>query len=219
MIQFNSVTKIYDGIPVIEDFTAHIESGEFVFISGPSGSGKSTLIRLLSCSERPDSGQIIFQDEDLSDIRRSRIPFIRRMIGFVFQDSMLLSYKTIFENIALVLRITGFPMREIEHRVAEALRLVGMSDKIYAVPSALSGGEQQKAAIARAIVNDPLVLAADEPTGNLDIDSAWDLFQIFEKINRTGTTVIIATHNYELIKRMGRRVIALEKGPRVYRIC
>ena len=210
MIQFNNVTKIYDGIPVIKDFTAHIDKSELVFICGPSGSGKSTLLKLLFCRERPDNGQIIFQDEDLSVVRRSRIPYIRRTIGFVFQDSMLLSYKTVFENIALVLRIAGFPRVEIEHRVKEALKLAGIEDKIYSLPPTLSGGEQQRVAIARAIINDPLVLIADEPTGNLDMDKAWEVFQIFEKINRTGTTVIIATHNYELVKRMDKRVISLE---------
>ncbi len=210
MIQFNNITKIYNGVPVIRDFTARIDKGEFVFISGPSGSGKSTLLKLLFCSERPDNGQILFQDEDLSAIRRSRIPYIRRTIGFVFQDSMLLTYRTVFENIALALRVTGFPKGEMDHRVQETLRLVGMGDKVYTLPSALSGGEQQKVAIARAIVNDPLVLVADEPAGNLDIDSAWEVFQILEKINRTGTTIVIATHNYELVRRMQKRVISIK---------
>lgn len=212
MIQFNNVTKIYDGVSVIKDFTAHIDKGEFVFISGPSGSGKSTLLKFLFCSERPDSGQVLFQEEDLSSVRRVRIPFIRRAIGFVFQDSMLLPGKSVFENIALALRVVGFPGKEIRYRVTETLRLVGMSDKMNAVPSTLSGGEQQKIAIARAIVNDPLVLAADEPAGNLDRDSAWEVFRIFEKINQTGTTVVIATHNDEMVQRMHKRVIALKEA-------
>lgn len=210
MIQFNNITKLYNGIPVVKDFTAFIDKGEFVFINGPSGAGKSTLLKLLFCSERTDSGQIIFQDEDLSSISSLRIPFIRRTIGFVFQDSMLLPEKTVFENIGLVLKVIGLPRVEIEYRIEEALKLVGMGEKIYSVPSALSGGEQQKVAIARAIVNDPMILMADEPTGNLDIDSAWEVFQIFEKINRTGTTIIVATHNYEIVKRMNKRVITLE---------
>ena len=214
MIQFNNVTKIYAGVPVIRDFTAHIDKGEFVFISGPSGSGKSTLLKFLFCSEMPDSGQVIFQEEDLSSVKRSRIPFIRRTIGFVFQDSMLLSSRSVFENIAIALRVVGFPGKEIGYRVTETLKLIGMSDKINVVPSTLSGGEQQKVAIARAIVNDPLVLAADEPAGNLDRDSAWEVFRIFEKINQTGTTVVIATHNDEIVQRMQKRVITIKEAVR-----
>lgn len=211
MIQFNNVTKIYNGIPVIKDFTFHINTGEMVFITGPSGSGKSTLLKMLFCSERPDSGEIIYQDEEISRIKKSRIPYIRRTMGFVFQDSRLLANRTVFENIALVLRVVGFSRKEIKFRVEESLRLVGMREKIYAFPPTLSGGEQQKVAIARAIVNDPLVLLADEPTGNLDLDSAWEIFRIFGKINQTGTTIIIATHNYDVIQGMGKRVITLVK--------
>jgi len=214
VIQFNNVSKIYNGVSVIKDFTAHIDKGEFVFISGPSGSGKSTLLKFLFCSERPDSGQVLFQEEDLSSVRRARIPFIRRTIGFVFQDPMLLSSKSVFENIAIALRVVGFPGKEIGYRVTETLKLIGMSDKINVVPSTLSGGEQQKVAIARAIVNDPLVLAADEPAGNLDRDSAWEVFRIFEKINQTGTTVVIATHNDEIVQRMHKRVISLKEAVR-----
>jgi len=209
VIQFNNVTKIYNGIPIIKDFTASIKNGEIVFIHGPTGSGKSTLLRLILCSESPDAGQILYEDEDLSQVPRSRIPFIRRTMGFVFQDARLLPNKTVFENIALVLKATGFPRRDMEGRVRETLRLVGMEEKIYAPSSTLSGGEQQKVAVARAIVNDPLLLLGDEPTGNLDRDSAMEIMEIFEKINRTGTTIIIATHNQELIKRMNKRVISL----------
>lgn len=209
MIQFNNVTKIYYGIPVIKDFTARIDKGEMVFIAGPTGSGKSTLFKLIFGSENPDAGQILYQDEDLSQVNRSRIPLIRRTMGFVFQDARLLSHKTVFDNIVLVLKATGFPRKEMEFRVRETLKLVGMEDKIYAVSATLSGGEQQKVAVARAIVNDPLLLLGDEPTGNLDSDNAMEIFRIFEKINRTGTTVIIATHNQEIVKRMGKRVISL----------
>lgn len=209
MIQFNNVTKIYSGIPVIKDFTARIDHGEMVFITGPTGSGKSTLLRLIFCSETPDAGQILYQDEDLSQVHRSRIPYIRRTMGFVFQDARLLSHKTVFGNIVLILKATGFPRQEMEFRVRETLKLVGMEDKTYAVSATLSGGEQQKVAVARAIVNDPLLLLGDEPTGNLDSDNTMEILRIFEKINRTGTTVIIATHNQEIVKRLGKRVISL----------
>ena len=209
MIQFNNITKFYNGNPVIKDFSCYVEKGEFVFICGPTGSGKSTLLKLLMCIEKADIGEVMFQDEDLSHVSESRIPFIRRNIGFIFQDGRLLFNKTVFDNIALVLKICGLQKKEIEYRVSEALRLVGMSDKIYSFPSALSGGELQKVAAARAVANDPLLLAADEPAGNLDEDNALEIYNIFNKINRTGTTVIVATHNCEIAKKMGKRIITL----------
>ena len=215
MIQLNNVTKVYNGIPVLENFTAKIDKGEFVFICGPTGSGKSTLLKLIFCEEIPDSGQIIFQDEDISDINRSRIPYIRRSIGFIFQDSRLLLHKTVYDNISIVLRVTGFSWKDTENRVKETLRLVGMEDRIYAVSKELSGGEQQKVAISRAIVKDPLVLLADEPTGNLDSKSALGIFQILEKVNKTGTTIVIATHNYDIVNKMKKKVISLENAQRV----
>ena len=209
MIQFNNITKYYNGNPVIKEFTASVEKGEFVFICGPTGSGKSTLLKLLMCIEKADIGEVMFQDEDLSHVSESRIPFIRRNIGFIFQDGRLLFNKTVFDNIALVLKICGLQKKEIEYRVSEALRLVGVSDKIYSFPSTLSGGELQKVAAARAVANDPLLLAADEPAGNLDEDNALEIYNIFNKINRTGTTVIVATHNCEIAKKMGKRIITL----------
>ena len=209
MIQFNNITKFYNGNPVIKDFSCYVEKGEFVFICGPTGSGKSTLLKLLMCIEKADIGEVMFQDEDLSHVSESRIPFIRRNIGFIFQDGRLLFNKTVFDNIALVLKICGLQKKEIEYRVSEALRLVGMSDKIYSFPSALSGGELQKVAAARAVANDPLLLAADEPAGNLDEDNALEIYNIFNKINRTGTTVIVATHNFAIASKMGKRIITL----------
>jgi len=209
VIQFNNISKYYNGNPVIKDFTSSVEKGEFVFICGPTGSGKSTLLKLLMCIEKADIGEVMFQDEDLSHVSESRIPFIRRNIGFIFQDGRLLFNKTVFDNIALVLKICGLQKKEIEYRVSEALRLVGVSDKIYSFPSTLSGGELQKVAAARAVANDPLLLAADEPAGNLDEDNALEIYNIFNKINRTGTTVIVATHNCEIAKKMGKRIITL----------
>lgn len=214
MIQLNNVTKTYKGTPVLKNFTARIEKGEFVFICGPTGSGKSTLLKLIFCEEFPDSGQIIFQDEDISDISRSRIPFIRRNMGFVFQDSRLLLHKTVYDNISIVLRATGFSRREAEYRVKESLKLVGLEGRLSAVSRELSGGEQQKVAISRAIVKDPLVLLADEPAGNLDADSAWEIFQILEKVNRTGTTIVITTHNYDIAGKMKKKMILLERMER-----
>lgn len=207
MIQFNNVTKLYNGIPVIKDFTASIEKGEFVFICGPTGSGKSTLLKFLMCIEHPDMGEVMFQGEDLSAVSKSRIPFIRRSVGFIFQDGRLLFNKSVFDNIALVLKVAGLPAKEIKYRVSETLRLVGIADKIYSLPSTLSGGELQKVAVARAVVNDPILLLADEPTGNLDIDNALEIYNIFNRINRTGTTIVVTTHNNDLVKSMGKRVI------------
>ena len=209
MIQFTNITKSYGSIPVIKDFTASVEKGEFVFICGQTGSGKSTLLKLLMCIEKADIGEVLFQGEDLSAVSESQIPYIRRDIGFIFQDGRLLSNRNVFDNIALVLKICGLAKKEIEYRVSEALRLVGMSDKIYSLPSTLSGGELQKVAAARAVANDPLLLLADEPAGNLDEENALELYNIFSKINRTGTTVVIATHDCEMAKKMGKRIITL----------
>ncbi|MCC6543534.1 MAG: ATP-binding cassette domain-containing protein [Nitrospirae bacterium] len=209
MIKFNNISKYYNGNPVLKDFSATIEKGEFVFICGPTGSGKSTLLKLLMCIEKADIGEVMFQDEDLSVIRESRIPYIRRKIGLIFQDGRLLYNKNVFDNIALVLKICGLHKKEIAYRVSEALRLVGVSDKIYSFPSTLSGGELQKVAAARAVANDPILLLADEPAGNLDEDNAIEIYNIFSKINRTGTTVIAATHNCEMARKMGKRIITL----------
>ena len=209
MIQFNNITKYYNGNPVIKDFNASIEKGEFVFICGPTGSGKSTLLKLLMCIEKADMGEVMFQDEDLSVISESRVPYIRRNIGFIFQDGRLLFNKNVFDNIALVLKIFGLKKKEIEFRVSEALRLVGVSDKIYSFPSNLSGGELQKVAAARAVANDPILLLADEPAGNLDEVNALEIYNIFNKINRTGTTIIVATHNCGIASKMGKRIITL----------
>ena len=209
MIQFTNIIKSYGSIPVIKDFTASVEKGEFVFICGRTGSGKSTLLKLLMCIEKADIGEVLFQGEDLSAVSASRRPYIRRNIGFIFQDGRLLSNRNVFDNIALVLKICGLAKKEIEYRVSEALRLVGMSDKIYSLPSTLSGGELQKVAPARAVANDPLLLLADEPAGNLDEENALELYNIFSKINRTGTTVVIATHDCEMAKKMGKRIITL----------
>ncbi len=209
MIQFISITKTYGSRPVIKDFTASVEKGEFVFICGPTGSGKSTLLKLLMCIEKVDAGYVILKGEDLSSVSESRVPFIRRSIGYIFQDGRLLLNKNVFENIALVLKICGLPKKEIEYRVSEALRLVGVSEKIYAFPSTLSGGELQKVAAARAVANDPFLLLADEPAGNLDAENALEIYNIFNKINRTGTTVVVATHDFETAKKMGKRIITL----------
>ena len=209
MIQFNNISKYYNGNPVIKDFTSSVEKGEFVFICGPTGSGKSTLLKLLMCIEKADIGEVMFQDEDLSVISESRVPYIRRNIGFIFQDGRLLFNKNVFDNIALVLKVFGLKKKEIGFRVSEALRLVGVSDKIYSFPTNLSGGELQKVAAARAVANDPILLLADEPTGNLDEVNALEIYNIFNKINRTGTTIIVATHNCGIASKMGKRIITL----------
>ncbi len=209
MIRFNHISKSYNEQHVIKDFTASVEKGEFVFVCGPTGSGKSTLLKLIMCIEKADSGEVLFQGEDLSAVSCARIPLIRRSIGFIFQDGRLLFNRNVFDNIALVLKICGVPKKEVEYRVSEALRLVGMSDKIYSFPATLSGGELQKVAVARAVANDPLLLMADEPAGNLDDENALEIFSIFSKINRTGTTVVVATHDHEMAKMVGKRIIQL----------
>nr|WP_279230393.1 cell division ATP-binding protein FtsE [Thermohalobacter berrensis] len=207
------VSKEYTkGVKALKDINIHIDKGEFVFIVGSSGAGKSTLIKLLLKEEEPTDGKIILNNMDITNISNRKIPYIRRSVGVVFQDFRLLPNKTVFENVAFAMEIIGASSREIRRRVPIVLSMVGLSHKANNYPNELSGGEQQRVSIARAIVNNPNVLIADEPTGNLDPDTAWEIMKILREINRRGTTIVMATHARDIVNIMKRRVIALEKG-------
>lgn len=213
MIKFINVSKKYDkGIIALSNINFEIESGEFVFIVGPSGAGKSTLIKLLLKEEEPTSGTIIVNKKDITKMKRKEIPYLRRSMGVVFQDFRLLPNKTVFENVAFAMEVVGAHPKEIRRKVPMVLSLVGLSDKADQYPQQLSGGEQQRVALARAIVNEPSILIADEPTGNLDPDTSWEIVKLIAEINKRGTTVVMATHAKEIVDAMKKRVIALEKG-------
>ncbi|MBP3664249.1 MAG: cell division ATP-binding protein FtsE [Tyzzerella sp.] len=213
MIELRKVTKEYSkGIAALNGVSLKIEQGEFVFIVGDSGSGKSTLIRLLMKELEPTGGDIRVMGEKLSELEHKEIPFYRRKIGVVFQDFRLLKDRNVYENIAFALRVTEAPSRVIKKKVPAALSLVGLAQKYKSYPKELSGGEQQRVAIARAIVNEPSILLADEPTGNLDPVNSWEIMKLLEEANERGTTVIVVTHNHEIVKTMKKRVITMQKG-------
>ncbi|HUK77621.1 MAG TPA: cell division ATP-binding protein FtsE [Thermoleophilia bacterium] len=213
MIVFEHVSKMYDqNVPGMADATFHIEKGEFVFLVGPSGSGKSTLIKLVLKQLEPTEGRILVAGRNLQTLRRSKVPLLRRNIGCVFQDFKLLPSKTVYENVAYALEVVGEHRRSIRRKVPEILNLVGLSDKTNSLPHEISGGEQQRVSVARAFVNHPPLLLADEPTGNIDPETSIGIMQLLLRINRTGTTVVIATHDREMVDRMRRRVIALDAG-------
>lgn len=215
VITFEHVTKVYEAQPnkpALNDVSLHIFPGEFVFLVGHSGSGKSTFINLLIRQIKPTQGKIYIADEDLTGMRNWRVPYLRRNIGCVFQDFKLLPNKTVFENVAFALEVIGKSRHVIRTQVPEVLRLVGLQDKLEKRPDQLSGGEQQRVSIARAIVNRPPLLVCDEPTGNLDPQNSRGIMDLLERINRTGTTVFVATHDREMVDNMRRRVIALDRG-------
>jgi cell division transport system ATP-binding protein len=201
-----------NGKMALIDLNVSIPSGDFVFLVGPSGAGKSTFIRLLIREQLATAGRVIVAGLDLARMRRSQVPALRRRIGIVFQDFRLLPAKTVFENVAFALEVTGTSRNEIRHRVPQLLSLVGLHEHDDHLPTQLSGGEQQRAAIARALVHDPSMLIADEPTGNLDPVTSWEIIQLLIQINAMGTTVLMATHNQEIVNAMRRRVLALEQG-------
>ena len=214
MIEIINATKIYDdnGAKGFQDLSLKIDKGEFVFIVGPSGSGKSTLIRTLLKEEELTKGKLIINGEDVTTVSPKEIPYTRRKMGIVFQDFRLLPNKTVFENVAFAMQIVEASYREIRRNVPMALTMVGLQKKSRAYPSQLSGGEQQRTALARAIVNNPPLLICDEPTGNLDPDTAWEIMTLLEDINRRGTTVVVATHAWDIVDSMKKRVIALKSG-------
>ena len=213
MITLTHVGKQYGRIhTALSDVSFHIESGDFVFLTGPSGAGKSTLLKLLFRQQVPSTGEIKVAGHRLASMPEKEIPFLRRKLGVVFQDFKLIHTLTVFENVAFVLKILGVSHAEQKQRAFRTLKMVGLQHKLSSFPLQLSGGEQQRVAIARALVNDPLVLLADEPTGNLDPDLAQEIMALFERINGSGTTVMVATHDRSLIQRMRKRVLGLEHG-------
>lgn len=213
MITLEHVSKSYSaGIPALNDICLNIDEGEFVFIVGDSGSGKSTLIRLLMKELKPTEGTIIINNQDLKKVRHRRIPKFRRNFGVVFQDFRLLKDRNVYDNVAFAQKVVGESNRNIRKRVPQVLSMVGLAAKYKSYPKQLSGGEQQRVAIARALVNEPKILLADEPTGNLDSNNAWDIMKLLEEINERGTTVIVVTHNMEIVKTMKKRVITIQKG-------
>ncbi len=213
MIETLSLSKIYGREDyAIRDLTLTVEKGEFAFLTGPSGAGKSTLLRLLLMQERPTEGSVIVGGRDLATLSPAEIQTYRRTVGFVFQDFKLIASKTIFENVAFVLRVLGQPVEQQRRRTYQVLKWVGLQHRHNAYPLELSGGEQQRVAVARALVNEPHIVLADEPTGNLDPDLSLEIMNLFRDINASGTTVLVATHDRELIKWVGRRVIQLDQG-------
>lgn len=213
MIELINVSKTYpNGIDVLFNVSLNIGKEEFVFMVGPSGAGKTTLLKMLYRDEVPSSGKVVVDKINVAELAPSQVPFLRRNMGVVFQDYKLLAKRTVFENVAFALRVTGAPRSTIRRKVMQVLELVGMLRRANAFPEELSGGEKQRACIARAIVNNPPILLADEPTGNLDPTTSWDIIQLLEKINKRNTTVLVATHNKSIVDDMKRRVVAIENG-------
>ena len=213
MIKLDHVSKVYkDSVIALDGVNVDIQKGEFVFIVGPSGSGKSTLIRLLIREEEPTKGEIFVAGKNIAGLSSWKVPYLRRNVGTVFQDFKLLPEKTVYENVAFALDVIGKPKHLIKARVPEILELVGLGEKLQHYPDELSGGEQQRVSIARAFVNRPLILLADEPTGNLDPATSVDIMKLLDRINRTGTTVVMATHDNAIVDAMRRRVIELTGG-------
>lgn len=214
MIHLHDVTKIYpqNKVVALENINIDIERGEFVFIVGTSGSGKSTLMKLLMREEVTTSGQIIVDGKNVNNLEQKEVPYLRRTLGVIFQDFRLLEDRTVYENVAFAMQVIEAPRHIMQKNVSTVLDIVGLRDKIKHFPSQLSGGERQRVAIARAIVNDPKIVIADEPTGNLDPETSWDIMDIFQRINAAGTTIIMATHDKTIVDHMYRRVIELEHG-------
>lgn len=213
LIRVDNVQKTYkNGVVALYDFNLSIQKGEFVFVIGASGSGKSTLIKMLYREEKPDRGAIFIGGINVAKLKNRKVYVLRRKLGVVFQDFKLLPKLTVFENVAFAMEVFGYEKSEIQRRVLEVLDLVGLKNKVRQYPDQLSGGEQQRVVIARAIVNNPKLLICDEPTGNLDPDTSMEIMRVLENINNLGTTVIMATHDRDIVKRMGKRVILIEDG-------
>lgn len=213
MIHMRNICKTYDtGAVALDNVNIDIAKGEFVFIVGASGAGKSTFIKMLFREELPTSGKLLVNGHDVINMDRKEVPYLRRGLGVIFQDYRLLPDKTVFENVAFAMQVIEAPRRIMQRSVNAVLDVVGLRDKYRSFPSQLSGGEQQRVAIARAIVNDPAIVIADEPTGNLDPDTSWEIMDIFQRINKAGTTIVMATHDRNIVDAMKKRVIAIEDG-------
>ena len=213
MITMRDVTKVYPNkVVALDNINVDIQKGEFVFIVGASGAGKSTFIKLLMREEKATSGEIIVNGRNVVKMKSSEVPYLRRELGVIFQDYRLLPYKTVFENVAFAMQVIESPRQMMQRSVDSVLDIVGLREKHKNFPGELSGGEQQRVAIARAIVNDPAIVIADEPTGNLDPETSWDIMDIFQRINAVGTTIVMATHDKAIVDSMKRRVIAIENG-------
>ncbi len=212
MIRFEKVSKVYRGVPALDDVTLELNHGEFISLVGQSGAGKSTLLKLIFGEERPDSGRILIDDVDVAHIPGHQVPHLRRKMGVVFQDMKLLPRKTALENVRFAMEVSGYPEDKIEKDVPKILELVGIADKANNFPGEMSGGEKQRVAIARALAHRPVLLLADEPTGNLDEINSLEILDLLQKINERGTTVILATHARDLVNKLQKRVVTLEKG-------
>ena len=213
MIETHHLSKLYSrGVYALRDLSLTVDKGEFIFLTGPSGAGKSTLLRLLLRQDVPSEGELKVLGRDLKSLGAAQIQSYRRSVGFVFQDFRLIPRFTVFQNVAFVMRVLGLPLSTQQRKTFQVLKWVGLQHRMNAFPQELSGGEQQRIAIARALVNDPNLILADEPTGNLDPDLSLDIMNLFREINARGTTVVVATHDRELIRRVGRRAITLDHG-------
>lgn len=214
MIRAFHVSKVYESgdRPALHDVSLTVDKGEFVYLTGPSGAGKSTLLKLLFAAERPTRGQILLNERNIATLKLREIPKFRRQLGVVFQDFKLIANRTVAENVAMALWVLGMPEREVQRRVTRTLKEVGLFHRAHALPPKLSGGEQQRAAIARALVNDPMVLIADEPTGNLDPEMSVEILELLERANARGTTVFMATHDQALVQRFPKRTVMLHAG-------
>jgi cell division transport system ATP-binding protein len=209
----SEVSKVYEnGSSALNNINIDIEKGEFVFLVGSSGAGKSTFIKMIFREVLPSKGQLIINGRNIMTMKEDEVPYLRRGLGIIFQDYRLLPDKNVYENVAFAMQVIEAPRREMQKRVNSVLELVGLRDKLKSLPSQLSGGEQQRVAIARAIVNSPMIVIADEPTGNLDPDTSWEIMKIFERINKSGTTIVMATHDKTIVDAMQKRVIAIEDG-------
>ena len=213
MIHMKNVGKVYDsGIVALRDINVDIQKGEFVFVVGPSGAGKTTFTKMIFREELPTQGQLVVNGRNVTALKSSEVPYFRRSLGIIFQDYRLLPNRTVYENVAFAMQVIEAPRREIQKRVNHVLELVGLRYRARNFPTELSGGEQQRVAIARAIVNNPVVVIADEPTGNLDPKTSWEIMKIFERINKNGTTIVMATHDKTVVDTMRKRVIAIERS-------
>lgn len=213
MIEFVNVSKVYKtGTHALHNFSITIERGEFVFVVGPSGSGKSTFIKLLMREEKPSDGDIFVNGQNLVKMKRHKVPFFRRTLGVVFQDFRLIPYMSVYDNVAFALRVTNVRRKEIRERVPYILKLVGLQDKAKSLPEHLSGGEQQRVALARALVNNPPLIIADEPTGNIDPELSFEIVDLLSEINKCGTTIVMVTHEHNLVSAFNHRVITIDEG-------